>query len=354
MFKKILHKVTHRLWHSRWQRFYSKSHWHLVLDLSLLVIIIFLLASLGSFFFYRPALNWLNSFSSPAVDLNSLPLACDFNIDNSVINLEDGATIKVSFKNNGSVAINNATIDFLAANSDFVLERLEKISGEKVEISRRQLFFKTINPGDGGEVVLKAYFSLKNLAVRVIDWEAQIQYTIGQQPLKQNVNLPSLKRSADLNISSAAYYTSPQGDQLGIGPLPPLVGIPTNYWIFWEVKNSGNFKDLVFSGYLPKGVELTESRSLLAGDFKYNSDSRQVIWKISELADQNDSYRLGFEIKIIPTEEQVDQVLPLLINTRYYIMDSLTGEIKKGELEQLTTNLDADHFNSGQGRVVNQ
>jgi hypothetical protein len=354
MFKKIFDRVAHHIWHSRWQKFYSQSHWHLVLDLSLLIVIIFLLASLGSFFFYRPALNWLNSFSSPAVDLNNLPLACDFSVENSVVNLKEGITLKINFKNNGSVPTTDATIDFLTTNPDFTLDRLEKINGETVEISRRQLFFKPINPGDGGEVVLKAYFSLKNPTVRVINWEAQIQYTIGQQPLKQNTILPVIKLSADFNASSVAYYTSPQGDQLGIGPIPPLVGIPTNYWIFWEVKNSGNFKDLVFSGYLPQGVELNVGRSLLAGNFNYNSSSRQIVWKVTELADQNDSYRLGFEVKVVPTETQVGQILPLLINTRYYIVDSLTGEEKKGELESLTTNLEADHFNSGQGKVISQ
>ena len=344
----------HHVWHSRWQRFYSRSHWHLVLDLSLLIVIIFLVVTLGSFFFYRPALNWLNGFSGPAVDLNNPPLSWDFSVANSVINVKDGATLKIDFKNNGSVTAADIVINFSTADTDFTLDRLEKISGDTATVSGRQLILQPLTAGNGGEVVLKAYFSFKQPAARIINWKAQSQYTIGQQTLEQTAVMPACKLTADLNVSSLAYYTSPQGDQLGIGPLPPIVGIPTDYWIFWEAKNSGDFKDLVFSGYLPQGVELAAGRSLLTGSFNYNPVSRQITWKVPKLEDQNNSYRLGFEVKIIPIAAQIGQILPLLANTRYYIVDSLTGEVKQGQLDQLTTNLDADHFNSGQGQVVGQ
>jgi len=345
-------KIIHRYIRGRWERYYLKNYWHLILDFSLLTIVIMLAAGMGALYFYRPNLPGSSFPNRISVDLNNPPLELGFTIATSTAKLKDGSILKISFKNTSTSDLKNINLDFTVLDKNFSLDRLEGISTSSImQITGRSVTLSKIEAGTAGELSLKAYFNAKSKE-RTINWQAQSQYVLGGQVLKESFNLPSLLLAAELTVKDAAYYTSPQGDQLGIGPLPPIVGIPTNYWIFWDAKGNGDFKNLVFSARLPKGIELTGLRSLLAGDFTFSSSTRQIIWKIPKLEADSDSYRLSFEVQLIPEESQVGQSLPLLSSGRYYGEDTLTGEEAEGSFSALTTNLDNDRFNAGQGKVV--
>lgn len=345
-------KHIHRYIRGRWERYYLKSHWHLVLDLSLSLIIIILAAAVVSLYFYRPNLPWFGQHTAPIVDLNNPPLELTYNLNSSSTKIKEGITLKIDFKNNGTAAVNDVSINLLTTDSNFTVSRLET-ADTALKINGREVVLTRIEAGGSGEATLRVYFNQKNPVMRTINWQAQNQYFFAGHLLKATVNLPALTIPATLEAKEAIYYTSPQGDQLGVGPLPPLVGIPTSYWVFWEVSSANDFKNLVFSARLPKGIELSGGRSLLSGEFNYNTSSRQVIWKIPELKGQDNNYRIGFEIQLIPTPEQVGHILPLLSNSYYYGQDPLTGEKISGSLNQLTTNLETDSFNVGQGEVAN-
>lgn len=344
-------KFIHRYLRGRWERYYLKSHWHLVLDLSLLLIIIILAGTVAGLYFYRPNFP-VTKYTPPVVDLDNPPLELNYSLASSSLRIKEAALLKIDFKNNGTAAIDNIQINLTTVDSNFVVSRLETASQSTLKINGREVVLTRIEAGESGEAVLKIYFNQKNSQARAINWQAQSQYIFAAQLLKATINLPSLIIPAELEVKGVAYYTSPQGDQLGIGPLPPIATVPTNYWVFWEASSAHDFKNLVFSARLPKGVELYGGRSLLAGEFNYSTSSRQVIWKIPNLKGGDSSYRLGFEIQLMPTLEQVGQVLPLLTGGRYYSQDALTGAESSGSLNQLSTNLEGDHFNAGQGEVV--
>ena len=68
-------KIINIYFRSRWERFYLKNRWHLILDLSLITILIILGISAVSLYYYRPTLNW--SWSETAnlpIDFNNPPL----------------------------------------------------------------------------------------------------------------------------------------------------------------------------------------------------------------------------------------------------------------------------------------
>jgi len=69
---------------------------------------------------------------------------------------------------------------------------------------------------------------------------ASINYTYQDKSISYPAYSSRAKICSSLNVKSAGYYYSPQGDQLGMGPIPPMVDIPTNYWIFWSADNFGN------------------------------------------------------------------------------------------------------------------
>lgn len=350
-------RIIHRYFRGRWERFYIKSRWHLVLDLSLSLVIIILAIAVFTLYFYRPNLAWLGlgNVYQPIVDLNNPPLEFNFSVATSTVRTEEGVALKINFKNNGLSVINNLSLALNGNDNNFTINKLE-IAEDSAQgvIQGRTLIFQRIASGESGEVQLKVYFNVKDIAQRTLGWQASSEYTFGGQILKENITLPPLTLTADLTVKSYAYYTSPQGDQLGIGPLPPIVGLPTSYWIFWEAKSAYDFKNLVFSARLPQGVELASGRSLLSGEFNYSSSSRQIIWKVSDLKGNDDSYRLSFEVQLTPAASQIDQILPLLNNFRYYAVDALTGEEINNTLAPLDTDLAADRFNSGQGRVIAQ
>lgn len=345
-------KIINRYIRNRWERYYLKSHWHLILDLSFLTIIIILVAGIITLYFYQPKLPGLTGPNRVSVDLNNPPLELNFKVVTAAAKAGEGSVLKIGFKNTSSLVLQNVNINFSTLDKNFSLNRLEAASTSSIlKINGRGVTLSRIEANADGEIALKVYFSAKGKE-RTINWQAQSQYVLGGQELKESFSLPPLFLSAELVVKDAAYYTSPQGDQLGIGPLPPIVGIPTNYWIFWEAEGTGDFKNLVLSARLPKGIELTGNRSLLAGDFTYSSSTRQLIWKAPKLEADSDSYRLSFEVQLIPEASQVGQFLPLLSNGWYYAEDVLTGEEVKGAFSALTTDLDKDRFNVGQGKVV--
>lgn len=347
-------KSIHRYFRGRFERFYFKSHWHFVLDFSLMIIIVCLLASVIGLYFYKPYLPGFGSSVHPQVDLNNPPLSLEFSPADGAASLKDGTAVKIAFKNSGQTVITDLKISLESSDSNFSLKAIEKVGDDqKLNIDNQTIVFSEIAAGTSGEAEVRAYFTAKGEG-RTINWRARSTYSVGNQSLKHDFDLPALKVKAEIKVSDAAYYTSPQGDQLGIGPLPPLVGIPTNYWVFFEAQSLDDWKDLVVSARLPKGVELTDSRSLLAGDFNYNPETRQLIWKVPALDGRSESYRIGFEIQLTPAAAQVGQILPLLNNPQYYATDVLTGEEASGTLDKLTTDLDKDRFNAGQGKVVNE
>jgi hypothetical protein len=349
-------KSIHRYFQHRYERFYIQSHWHLVLDLSMLIVIIFLSAGLFALYVYHPQVTLNGNKIRPAVDLNNPPLALDFFVATSTITLEQGGLLQISYKNEGTAAITNLTLDLTTVDApNFSVEKLTLPSNPAgVTVQGREVAIAKIAAGESGEVLVQAYFKAKNAAARTIDWQAQEAYTFGGQALTLTETLPVLNLAATWSVKDVAYYTSPEGDQLGVGPIPPVVGIPTTYWIFWSVSSPSDFKNIVLNARLPKGVELGEGRSLLAGDFSYSTSTRQIIWRIKDLTGSNDSYRLGLEVRVVPTAAQVGQTLPLLEALQYSGSDNLTGEVLTGTAPALSSNLDNDRFNAGQGRVVNQ
>ena len=156
-----------------------------------------------------------------------------------------------------------------------------------------------------------------------------------------------------LTMASAGYYYSPQGDQLGVGPLPPMVDVQTNYWIFWEVLyNDKDLNNFEISAQLPERVIWTGKKTALAGSVQYGEASRRVIWKIDQINKDNKNYKIGFEIGLIPTDQDVNNILNLLNNIEYQAIDKSCQKEIKGKLNNITTDLIFDNLAKDKGVVV--
>jgi len=350
MFKLIGHH-----WQTRRERFYKKNRWHLVLDFSLAITIILLAAILITLKLYNPKINRLftNNFPEKTeINLNNPPLVYSYSLASSSLNIEDGVVLNINLKNSSDLSLEDIKSSLVIIDNNFSITKIENQGqGSDINISNQDVSFGSLAPKEEKNLTFKVTFGNKINNERVIKWQARNEYSVQNQTIKSTTSLPDVMLAAELNAHAVVYYNSPQGDQLGSGPLPPVIGLPTNYWIFFDVKSDSDFKTLVFSAKLPKGVELTDRRSLLAGDLKYNSATRQIVWMVPELKNQSDSYRVGFEVSFTPVVDQLGKTPIILNNIKYYALDSLLNTNVGSSLPNLSTNLDDDLINKGQGKI---
>lgn len=346
--------IFHRYFRSRWERYYLKNQWHIALDLSLVMLILILLASLFYLYYYRPELPGTGSFSRTPINLDNPPLEVNFNAASPILRDDEPVVLNVALKNGGTEAISGIRLSIETVTSGYSVTQLISDKGSDAATKDASITIDRINAGEEKRIDISATIDRRQDANRSLEWQARLDYRLNNQPFSGTVRLPKLAAAADLSASAFAYYTSPQGDQLGIGPVPPVVGLPTDYWIFWEVSGTGDFRDLTLSARLPQGVELTGDRSLLAGALNYNRDTRQLIWQIPSLSPTDGLSRVSFEVELVPVASQAGQTPVLIEAGRFFGTDVFTGEEVAGSLPALTTALEKDRFNYGQGEVLPQ
>jgi len=348
-------KFLHHHWRRRWERYYSRNQWHLAIDLSLVLVVIVLAVGVFALHFYSPNLtppSFLKPSPGVVLDPDNPPLDIFISVVDNKVALEDGLDFKINLHNNSSFDLKDVMVAISPIGNAVNLQRLEAEGQEEIKIEGHKLIFPLVKAAADIEIEAKAYVEKKGISGKSVNLQASLEYQVAKQTVLTRVDLDPWLLPAELDITSVAYYTSPQGDILGLGPLPPVVGLPTNYWVFWQATSTGDLEDLVVSARLPQGVEITNNYSLLSGDFSYNSDSRQVIWRVSQINTQEDHYHLNFEIQLQPKAEQAGEIVDLLINSRYRAVDSVIGREITGTIQDLNTNLTGDHFSQGQGIVL--
>lgn len=322
----------------RHQKYYSQNRWHLIVDIIALLVIIMLIASIISFRLYRP-LNEVNTAHS--LILREAPAIVDFSVMNKTMKLSEELSLKISCQALAGQDLESVIIKLIPGEDGFVFEpdRLVINSCEEEEKSEKEFvsFLKPLKDGPLSKIV----------------WQAQIEYlNTGQKIYQETRSLPEIIIAPDVKAYAAVYYNSPQGDQLGLGPLPPQLGLPTNYWVNFQASGlMPGMNDFILSARLAKNVTYTENKSLLAGDLSYIASSRRVIWKISKFSAEM-TPQAGFEIQLVPTEAQVGKSPVLLEDIKYSFVDSASNLESEGQLDALTSNLEFDKINKGQGEVV--
>jgi hypothetical protein len=139
------------------------------------------------------------------------------------------------------------------------------------------------------------------------------------------INEPVIIKTTDVKLSSFARYYTGDGEQLGVGPIPPRVGKTTSYWIFISVDNFiHNLDNAKITATLPENVIFTGKSSVAYGD-NINVDNQELSWIIGDLDSKNDQIiAAAFEISITPTIDSVDQTVNLLKNVSFSAIDSIT------------------------------
>jgi hypothetical protein len=356
MYKKIVH-----WWHRRRERFYRRNRWHLALDTSLVILVLLLAGVSLRLALYHPVvldiLNLQNSgpTSTDGILSNKLELDIQAAPEKTVVKLDDRLIIKIDYHNQGSLDIDQAIFSLDFTSAAFQIKNL-KVTGERAVLEQGQIVLNDIKAGAQGSLELEFdWLTVKSDFPRNLELKLIAELTSAGKKKEKEISLPQIKIASDLEIKAGIYYHSPQGDQLGIGPLPPVVGIPTKYWLIVKALNSGNaLENLVFSARLPEGVSLSDEQSLLAGKFSYNQQSRRLIWQVDNLSAAGGDYIANFALTLMPSEEQIGKNAPLLYDLQYHVDDTWTGLEISSSLSDLDSSLPDDRLNRNHGEVVAQ
>ena len=156
-------------------------------------------------------------------------------------------------------------------------------------------------------------------------------------------------------LDSFGRYSTAQGDQLGRGPLPPLVGIETKYWAFINLTGTTNtLENIEITADLADNVRFTGKQTVSVGD-PVQHDNGTISWTVDQVDPTFDPagriVGLAFEVGITPTEEQVGTAPTLLENIQITGTDSVTGAFVSATGPVVTTNLPHDTMAAGLSMV---
>jgi len=275
------------------------------------------------------------------------PLKFQMNIisNEKTVSVDKEASFRLNYKNEEKEEINNIKLYLTTGNNNFSL----------CEKENNILTIKSIKPGENGYIDFKIKFLRKKaVAEQEIYLLAEVAYDINKEKARYVLRSPNLRVLSDINLKSAGYYYSQQGDQLGVGPLPPTVDMQTNYRIFWEIDNFGNdLKNATFIAQLPENAIWVNNKSLSIGNLQYGEISRTIIWTVEEVDKNSGNYRASFEVGIVPSKEDVGKILELLSDISFSAYDNFVKEeTTKIEFKNITTNLNKDKLSNGKGKVV--
>jgi hypothetical protein len=354
-----MRKNIFNFWKNRHERFYKKKRWHLFLDIFFIAVMIILVIVTFRLFLYNP--SFINMITVPdipigedIVDKKEIKFEFEAEPLKAAVNFEEEIVFDIKYVNAGKIEINKVEFSFDLDDSNFKL--ISFTTEGDLETQDDVFIFENISPGETKEARLSIIWRDPVFnSGRFITASLNTKSVADKLILERAVNLPTVKINSQLNLEANLYYHSPQGDQLGIGPIPPVVGVPTKYWLIVKANNQGNnLSDLVFSAQLAPGVEFADEYSLLAGKFSYDSSRRRLIWQVDSLEASGGDYIANFAVNLIATADQIGKNALILNNLEYYADDDWTGvEIHK-RLYNLDTSLPADRLNKGEGAVLSE
>lgn len=195
-------------------------------------------------------------------------------------------------------------------------------------------------------------YHIKKLQIKpiVIDAINQISNNNANSKTETIIKKTEEIKCSDIKLNSYAFYYNEYGDQIGIGPLPPIAGIPTNYWIFFEIQNGENdVKNIDLYTNLGKNVYNTKNKNIKLGDFTINQNG-QINWSTINI-EKNQKIKIAFEVSFVPDENSIGKIINIIHNTKIFAYDEMCKKQISTEGEDLDTNLKYDSYAKNQGII---
>lgn len=162
------------------------------------------------------------------------------------------------------------------------------------------------------------------------------------------------KINSDLKLSEQVRYFNDDNIAVGTGPLPPKVGEATSFKVYWVLTNNlHELKDLRVETTLPDYISWGGKNRASAGAINYDSETRKVTWQIGRLPITVYKLDAEFNISLIPSEAQRNQIVVLLPGSAAQAVDAETEAAIGKSSKAKTTKLEDDEIAnmSSDGRI---
>lgn len=158
---------------------------------------------------------------------------------------------------------------------------------------------------------------------------------------------PAIK---DLRFLSQARYFSPEGEQVGRGPLPPQAGRTTRYLVYWELDfASSDIQDITVEARLGQGIKWPDFVPTKQGEISYDILADKIIWKPGKVYASVDlsqgldaSQKVIFALDLTPEISQIGQKADLLKDIGVFGQKTTDGVSVTYSSPNLSTDLPFD------------
>ncbi len=273
--------------------------------------------------------------------------------------IEPGTTlpVEISWKNNSSFSLTNLRIRVTATEGAL---NLAKTAGEnRLRFEGNSLLIDKThrtalsNGNPGGTDTFTLNLVLANSFRNIPENSSVLKLTpailaespgVKGQIFTSTGNAISLPVATEVTWRTRVRYFTPEGDQLGRGPLPPEVGAPTKYWIFAEAFNTINpVENPRLTITLAPGVTFTGKQSITIGNpATYNAVTNQITWQHNTLP-AHSTTGIYFEVSVTPTPNQIGKTLTLVTDSTFSATDQAvekTFNLSGGRLSNVLENND--------------
>ncbi len=262
------------------------------------------------------------------------------------------ATIDIQFRNTTKDPISEVSFT-VAGSSSFSVASIETSEASLSLHGTTASYALPVPAGESRTVSLAARLQREAVATNQrAAITVKVSYVSVGEKVEYAVATERVKLNSNLSLEAAGYYYGPQGDQLGIGPIPPKVDIPTTYWIILQVNNLGNdIENPEVTADLPANVVWSEQQSSTSGELTYSPVTKRILWRPGLVNKTGGNYRISFPVTIIPKPSEVGTVPKLVTNIKISGKDSFTGSQLEGRAGDITTDIQADRQSAGKGKV---
>ncbi|MBN1325990.1 hypothetical protein JW977_03380 [Candidatus Falkowbacteria bacterium] len=258
---------------------------------------------------------------------------------NQIASPGDSTTYTIHYKNTENVSLQNVELGVVVRGE---YAEQEKYSALKINL---------IEPGQEGtaevNVPIKQNINFDTYNENGYNLEARVFANYSGNSIE---SLPLMtKLNSRLIVSTAAVFFTSEGDQIGVGSVPPRVGEYTSYWAVIKVMNTNNkVRDTKLIAQLPDGVEFTNIYNVTAGNqIIHHENSNQIEWQIEDIpvlaGYYNPAPEARIQLAITPTESQMGQTPALLSSISVSATDDATGALISAAGKNITTAISSDN-----------
>lgn len=295
----------------------------------------------------------------------SVTLSANWKKEQLVISPGQTVVLETIIKNSGEIGLEDATLSIpLPAGivSMTGLGKLNKgtyVQGSWVITKAHYPALANILPGQSTTIPLSIPIASfpqgeKNLTLAPnARLEANVAGVLADASFVKTYTTPTLSIGTALRLSPQLRYFTNEGDQLGRGPLPPLVGKETKYWALIQVENTtSDVLDLSLTAKLAPIVTCVDKTSVTAGkDIVYNPNTKTVTWTVKTMPAHTKT-GVFFQICFTPAPEHVGSTPTLISSMTLNGFDTFINQPVSQSAGALNTSLPTDTLAQKKGVAV--